>query len=151
MPIRKPLFAALLLLLVPSFSLQANETDIVKYRQSMMKAMGAYVGAISAIVKGNVPYKGQLASHAAALHTIGSSLPELFPAGTGPDKVRTEAKREVWSKQAEFRSKAAAMAQEAEKLEKLAGANDGAALAAQLDAVRKACASCHDAFRIEDH
>ena len=69
--------------------------QVVKYRKSVMKAQLAHFQAIKAIVRGKVGFTGQLANHAMALELTGRGLTDLFPAGTGPDKMKTRAKPEI--------------------------------------------------------
>jgi cytochrome c556 len=149
MPIRHLSFS-LALLFASTLTLNARESDIVKYRQSMMKAMGTYVSAIGAISKGNVPFRNELAAHATSLRVISQALPAWFPAGTGPDKIRSEAKGEIWSKPAEFRSAAQKLAAETARLEQAAQKGDPQTISSTLDSIKKSCAGCHDHFRLKD-
>ena len=73
-----------------------------------------------------------------------------FPAGTGPDVGKTEAKAEIWQQKAEFDKgmtefNAAAKAFQAST----AGGDFGAIKEAHAN-LGKTCKSCHDRFRLED-
>jgi cytochrome c556 len=73
-----------------------------------------------------------------------------FPAGTGPDVGKTEAKAEIWQQKAEF-DKGMANFNEAAKAFQAStvGGDFGAIKAAHAD-LGKTCKSCHDRFRLED-
>lgn len=141
---------SLLLVAFTSVSLNAGEADIVKYRQSLMKAMGAYMSAIGAIAKGTVPFRTELAAHAAAVKDIAHAIPALFPAGTRPEKVKSGALPTVWSKPEEFRAATKKLESESARMQQLAGNPDAKSMATQFEAMKKACSSCHDTFRVKD-
>ncbi|MEQ9199188.1 MAG: cytochrome c, partial [Rhodospirillales bacterium] len=84
-------------LLVGITAASAAGEDDIKYRQTNYKAVGAHLGAMAAILKGEVPHKDQLAGHADALAMIAKNAPSLFPEGSGPDAGDTKAKAEIWS------------------------------------------------------
>ena len=77
------------MILVLGFGAQALAIDepenVIKYRQSVLKAIGGHTGAIVAVVKGEVSYVGDVAAHARAIHEMSKLLPGLFPEGTGQD------------------------------------------------------------------
>ena len=121
--------------------------DVVKFRRSVMKAQSAHLKAIKAVVRGKVGFTGQLANHAMALALTGKGLTDLFPAGTGPDKIKTRAKPEIWRDWKKFEASAKKLQQETAKLVKIANGSDKKAVAAQFKAVGKACGGCHKLFR----
>jgi cytochrome c556 len=141
---------AVLISLMLAVSVNAGEVDIVKYRQSLMKAMGSYANALNAIGKGSVPFKNDVGTHAQAIRDIAHQLPALFPAGTGPDKAPTDALPTVWTKTAQFAAAAKKLETEASRLQQLAKTSNTKAIAAQVDAVKHACGACHDSFRMHD-
>ena len=121
--------------------------DVVKFRKSVMKAQSAHLRAIKAVVRGKVGFTGQLANHAKALDLTGKGLTDLFPAGTGPDKIKTRAKADIWQDWKKFEASAKKLQQETAKLVKIANGGDKKAVAAQFKAVGKACGGCHKSFR----
>jgi len=123
---------------------------VVKYRENVMKVMANHMSAISAVVKGDVPYSDQLVLHAAGIQALSPTLVHLFPAGTGPDKVKSESKAAVWKDWDTFKASSTRMNTESDKLLQVAKAGDLAAFNVQFAAVGKACANCHDTFRIKD-
>ena len=121
--------------------------QVVKYRKSVMKAQLAHFQAIKAIVRGKVSFTGQLANHAMALDLTGKGLTDLFPAGTGADKLKTRAKADIWRDWKKLEASAKKLQQETAKLVKIANGGDMKAAAAQFKAVSKACGGCHKSFR----
>ena len=124
--------------------------NIVKYRQAFMKANGAHITMISAVVKGEVSWTDELAGHAHALHEQSQNLLRLFPEGTGKDdtEVKSAALPVVWERWDEFQQAAQAFEQESAKLVEVAESGDQAAIAQQLGALGKqGCGNCHETFR----
>ena len=122
------------------------EADI-KYRQAVMKTSGGHMGALAAIVKGQVPHKQDIAPHVAGLAAVAAMAPHLFPAGS--DKGKTKAKPEIWTDAAEFDKKVKDFQTATTALQAAATGGDAAALGAALGGVGKACKSCHDKFQKE--
>ncbi len=121
--------------------------QVVKYRKSVMKAQLRHFQAIKAIVRGKVGFTGLLANQAMALDLTGKGLTDLFPAGTGPDKIKSRAKADIWQDWKKFEASAKKLHQETAKLVKVANGGDKKAVAAQFKAVGKACGGCHKSFR----
>jgi len=120
--------------------------DAIKYRKSALFVMGQHFGRIGAVVKGERPYnKEELAWNAGVAEQM-SILPwDGFVAGS--DKGKTDAKPEIWSDAAKFKSAAEKMQKEMSKLAQIAKGGDLNAIKAQFGATGKACKGCHDDFR----
>jgi cytochrome c556 len=142
----------LLILIVICFPALAadNAADIVKYRQSVMKAMGAHMTAMSLVVKKQVRDRSQLAAHAAAVRDLSGGIPAFFPPGTGGDKTKTAAKNEIWQHFPEFTAASAKLQRESVTLTDAAKRGDATAFDAQFENVANACAACHRTFRLKD-
>jgi len=138
-----------LLLSVPALAAD-NAANVVKYRQSVMKAMGAHMTAMSLAVKKQISDRSQLAAHAASVRDLSGGLPAFFPRGTGSDKTKTAAKNEVWQRAAEFSASAAKLQRESAALTDAAKRGDAKAFDAQFENVSNACAACHRTFRVKD-
>jgi len=119
----------------------------VKYRQTVMKSMGAHMTAMSLVVKKEVTMRSQLAAHADSIHALSGTIPEMFAA---PDKTRSSAKPEIWTHFDEFKSLSAKLEHESATLSQLAVKRDWKAFDAQFARVAKACEDCHDKFRVQD-
>jgi cytochrome c556 len=122
----------------------------VKYRQASMKSMGAHMSAMSLVVKHQIASRADLAAHAEAIHGVSRGLGELFPAGSSPDKVKSDAKPAIWQQLPEFKRDAARLERESAKLAELAKKNDAKAFDDQFKVVAEACDICHDSFRVRD-
>ena len=74
-------------------SLAQDPADQIKYRQNVMKAIGGNMGAIAAIMKGQVAHKSHLKMFATALNADSKAVRDLFPEGS--DMGETNAKPEI--------------------------------------------------------
>ncbi len=143
---RRILFPLLALFLAAADSPQA----VVKYRQASMKAMGGHMNAMSLVVKHQISTRADLETHAEAVHGVSRTLVGLFPVGTGPDQIRTEAKAVIWQQLPEFKRSAETLERESAKLEALAKKGDASGFDQQFKVVSDTCSSCHDSFRVHD-
>lgn len=123
---------------------------VVQYRAVVMHAMGAHMGAIKHIVKGDVDRMGDLSYHADALHGAAQDMVGLVPAGTGQDKFVTDALDEIWTDQDGFKKAANDFEQATAHFQDVVKGGDKAADMQAFMAVGKACGGCHDSYR-EDH
>jgi cytochrome c556 len=124
--------------------------NIIKYRQAFMKANGAHITMVAAMVKGEVSWTDELVGHAHAMHEQSKNLLRLFPEGTGKGdtEVKSAALPVIWERRDEFEQAARAFEQESAKLVEVAEAGDQAAIAQQLGALGKqGCGNCHETFR----
>jgi cytochrome c556 len=142
-------FMKRILLILAAVSVAADAPDaIVKYRQTAMKSLGAHMTAISMVsVKKQIASRALLAAHAEAVHAVSEGLVELFPM---PDKTRSSAKPEIWTRMPEFKQAAAKLERESATLSRLAAKRDWKAFDAQVVVVMKACDECHDSFRVQN-
>ena len=124
--------------------------DLVKYRKSVMKAIGGHTGAIAAVVKGQVSYGAHVAKHARGIKDMSLIVSDVFPANSGPDSFKdTRALAKIWAEPAKFKEAVTAFQQAAAKFADIAEGGDSAAIAAGLGALGKACGGCHKPFRAE--
>ena len=136
------------LLLFAAAAVSADDApSIVKYRQSVMKSMGAHMSAMSLVVKKKVTRRTQLAAHAEAIRALCGELPALFPAGTDAAKVSTAALPAVWNQPQNFVAAARTLERESARLAELARKGDARGFDAQFEKVGAACNSCHKTFR----
>ena len=138
-----------LVLFITPFTLQAesNPEDIIKYRQNVMHANGAHMGAMGAIIQGKVDYKTHLAEHARALQAINKDIPALFPKGS--DFGDTEALDAVWQKRADFEKLAKQARVDADALAKAVQTGDAKVYGPKFKALADDCKACHKDFRKE--
>jgi len=124
----------------------AQEEGVIKHRQAVMKAVGGHMGAMAAIVKGQVKFPGDLKVHAGAMADLAGIAERLFPEGS--DFGDTRAKEDIWKKPAEFKKIVDAFKTESAKLAKAAEGGDMNAFGEQFKALGKnACGACHETFR----
>jgi cytochrome c556 len=126
----------------------AEPEDIIKYRQSVMKANGAHMAATGAIINGKVDFKGQLGDHTKALQAINKDVAGLFPKGS--DFGETKALDAVWQKNAEFQKLAKDTQQKADALAKTVAAGDSKNYAARFKELSDSCKACHKDYRKEE-
>ena len=137
---------ALMSILAPSYA--AESEDIIKYRESVMKAYGAHMSAAARIVRGKVDFQDQLKLHADSIEGIANTVTALFPEDS--DFGETRAKAEVWSKPKEFADAIKVNQQAAADFSKTVAGGDKAALATSFKQLSTRCQSCHEKFRTED-
>lgn len=127
---------------------ESNPEDIIKYRQNMMKANGAHMAAMGAIMQGKVDYKAHLAEHARALQAINKDIAALFPQGS--DFGDTKALDAVWQKRADFEKHAKQTRADADALAKAAQTGDAKVYGPKFKALADDCKACHKDFRKEE-
>jgi len=144
------LLAATLVLftgVVPVAGAESDPEDIIKYRKSMMKAIGGHMAASAAIVNGKVNYKGDLADHAKAIQALTKDVAGLFPKDS--DFGDTDALDAVWKKPADFKKRADDAKTRAAAFAKVAATGDMAKSGAAFKELNDACKACHKDFRKE--
>lgn len=154
-PTKGRMLAAGAILLASSLGAAAFAADepanVIKYRQAFMKANGAHITMIAAVMKGEISWTDELAGHAHAMHEQSKHLLRLFPEGTGKGdtEVESTALPVIWEKWSDFETAANTFQEESGKLvEVIDGGGDPAAIGAQLGALGKnGCSGCHDTFR----
>jgi cytochrome c556 len=140
------LLLVLVVLALPLASVQAQSDEAaIGYRQKVMQANGANMGAIGDILKNKLPHQGNIVQHAyqiqSASQLISSAFKQQVTAG------KTDAKEEVWKDWDKFVAAAKELEQESNKLATVAQSGDMTAIDAQVKAVGKACGDCHKPFR----
>ena len=121
---------------------------LVKYRQSVMKAIGGHTGAIAAVVKGEVSFGAHVANHARGIKDMSLIVPDIFPPNSGPmDYADTGALPAIWEQQAKFKEAITAFQAAAAKFAEIAESGDRQAIAAGLGALGNSCGGCHKPFR----
>jgi cytochrome c556 len=84
------------------------------------------------------------------LATLAPQAIGWFPAGTGPDVGKTEARAEIWQQRAEFDQGMQRFNQAARLFQQAAAGGDLAAIRKAHADLGGTCKSCHDRFRLED-
>ena len=96
--------------------------------------------------------------NAAAVKAPGDQIAALapqaigwFPAGSGPDVGKTDAKAEIWQQRAEFDKGMTAFNEAAKLFQTAAAGGDLQAIKTAHANLGKTCGSCHDRFRTKDN
>jgi cytochrome c556 len=135
---------SLLMMASPLIAHAAEPEDIIKYRQSVMKAVGGHTGAAGAIVQGKVDYKSDLVEHAHALQVLTRDIPGLFPKDSDFGETRARKDR------ANFEKHAKDAKDKAEAFAKAAKGGDQKAIVASFKELGESCKACHKEFRKEE-
>ncbi|MDU8928604.1 cytochrome c [Alisedimentitalea sp. MJ-SS2] len=144
---RKTLIAALVV--APVLAHAGPAEDTVAARQGFYKLLGANMGILAAMAKGERDYEGAAAETAANNIVLLTTynLGHLYMPGTSSAEIKgSRAKPAIWNEFTEAQKKADALFEAANKLTEVAGF-DKADMVDALEAVGGACKSCHDNYR----
>lgn len=146
------LVLATLLLVAPTAIAADTPEDTVEYRETVMEGLSKHMKGAAMIAKSKISRPGDVAMHAEGVLAYAKLIKELFPEGTGPDKVKSEAMAAVWTDRAKFDKAADDLVVKAEAWVAAAKGGDVAQTMGAMGAVGKACGTCHDDFKVdEDH
>jgi len=137
-------FAAITSALVLAIGIGAASADdegAIKHRQAVMKAVGGNMGAMVAILKGQVGFMEDMPLHARAMNELAQISAKVFPEGS--DFGETDALEAIWEKPEDFKKAVQAFQVAAGALNKVAGSGDRGA----IGNLGKSCKGCHDDFR----
>lgn len=123
---------------------------LMKQRHENYEEIGDAMKAISRELKGASPDLGKVRAGAATIAELAPQVPTWFPAGTGPDVGKTEARAEIWQKPEDFAAKAHAFREVAASFETAARGSDLAAIRSAHASLAKSCKACHDSYREEE-
>jgi cytochrome c556 len=149
---RRSLHAALgtlvlgLVCAVPA-SAQVRPEVLVQQRQAAMILQGKYFyGHLRPAAQGKIPYDAErIARYVGYLDALAQMPWDGFaPATKG---LKTGATAAVYAEPAKFKQAQDQFVAEVRKLSEITRTGEEAAIRAQILAVNKSCASCHDAFR----
>lgn len=152
---RLSLLAALASTLPLAALAQPKPEDSIRARQAIMRVIALNFGPLGKMGSGEAPYnKDAFQANAARIEAIWAMNPaQHFPAGTDKPvagaKIAsfTDAKPEIWSKPAEFKSAIDRASQAVKGLADAARSGDEKAMRAAAGELGKSCKGCHDDFR----
>ena len=125
---------------------QAKPDVLVKQRQAAMTLQGKYLGPIGAMMKGAAPYNADVvALNATFLENLSRMPWDGFDPSTKGEKSR--ALPAIWEQPGKVKEAIDRLQSEVGKLQQVSKGGDEGAIKAQIGAVGKACANCHDNFR----
>lgn len=138
---------ALLVATLVSGVVQAKEEDLVKYRENVMHVIGGHMGAIVAIVKGEVPYSDELGYHA---QSLAAAAPKTLPAfETQAMTDKSEALPKIWDNWADFEKRALKLETASADFSKAVAGGNMAEIGTALGELGKSCKGCHDEYMKE--
>ena len=138
--------AVLICLVVTPASIQAQEDEaFVQYRQRVMMANSANMGAINDILKNKLPYQSHITVHAQEIQRMSPLIADAFKKDIAAGK--TDAKPEIWKEWDKFTEAANTMGLEAAELAKVAQGGSMEAISAQVKKLSDSCGNCHKPYR----
>ena len=150
--VRKNLIISTILALVlsilslPDTRAEDEAKDVIKFRQNVMKGVGAHINNIAAVAKGKITFQGNLLSDAQGIVNGLATTGDLFPEGTEGGK--TNALSSIWEDRAGFEK---ALRESSEKAKQLLDVIQDSAdikeLGVALGALGKSCGKCHEPYR----
>nr|WP_295375329.1 cytochrome c [uncultured Sphingosinicella sp.] len=136
---------------------QSNATPLEKQqalalmeeRHEGYEKIGDAMKAISRELKAESPNLAGVRTGAGTIAELAPKVPGWFPAGTGPDVGKTEARAEIWQKPEDFAAKAQEFRQAAAAFNAAAAGSDLGAIRSAHGNLGKSCKGCHDLYREE--
>lgn len=125
---------------------QVKPDVLVKQRQSAMTLIGKYFGPLGGMAQGKVPFDAKIVQRNAGYLDALSEMPwDGFDPSTKGEKSR--ALPALYEQPDKVKDAVQRFQSEIDKLVQVSKGGDEAATKAQIGAVGKACANCHDNFR----
>lgn len=152
--LRTAVFATLLapaLALVAQASEPANVKEFQKARHDHYHKLGDSFKVIRDQIKNDKPDLAAIKTAANVVSEAAATQEKWFPAGSGPEAGKTQAKAEIWSKPAEFKTAMKNFSDAAPKLQAAANSGDVGAIKTAFGDTGKACKGCHETFRSDEH
>lgn len=145
------LLAPALALVAAHASEPANVKEFQKARHDHYHELGDSFKVIRDQIRTDKPDLAAIKTAAKVVNDAAATQEKWFPAGSGPEAGKTQAKAEIWSKPAEFKTAMSNFANAAPKLQTAANSGDVAAIKTAFGETGKACKGCHETFRAEEH
>jgi cytochrome c556 len=134
-------FAVAAVMIAAPMVANADDKDVIDYREHIMKALDAQTAAIGMIVSTQVP-EDNLVQHAEAIALIAKTAKKSFEAKV----LGGEAKPEIWANWADFSKRMDEFVAKTDKMAKDAKTGGVPVVMEQMvDALT--CKGCHDVYR----
>jgi cytochrome c556 len=140
---------AMVMLAVPGVT-GAQAAAIMKQRHDGMEEMGKAFKMLHRDLQSDDPNVAEIRSAAATINKNAKAASNWFPAGTGPEAGKTNAKAEIWQNPQDFAAKLSTLQHYADQFYKAALTGDVGTLKANEDTLSGACKACHDKYRAEE-
>ena len=120
--------------------------DVVKYRQGILFGIGWNVGAMGAMVKGDMPFdRDQFLFFAKRMAALTPMVLEGFKPET--KDVKSYTKPETWENLVDFESRMSRLLEETEKLVEVAKNGEEVEIKKQFGKTAQQCKGCHDNYK----
>lgn len=128
---------------------QADATKAIEARIANFKQISDLASPLMASMRPNGPAldPALAATNMTKVAELAGKIPAAYLVDTRGFTGKTRALDGIWAGQADFKSKADALAAAATKVADAGKTGDAAATLAALRGVGSACAACHDAYR----
>jgi cytochrome c556 len=128
---------------------EAQAKSAIETRQGLFKLISNQNGPLGAMQRGTRDFDAAVVGrNAARIQTLAGMIPELFTADTTAVKtVKTAALDGIWKGQADFATKADALAKAAGAVVDAAKTGDKANTVKAIAEIGKTCGGCHDNYR----
>ncbi|EYD71913.1 c-type cytochrome [Limimaricola hongkongensis] len=129
-----------------------DPTRAHEVRVSHMKLMGAHIGILGGMAKGEVEYDADTAAAAAdTLAALAATAGNLYwvEGSSSADLEDSRALPVIWEKMEDFNAQEDALSKAAMAMKQAAG-TDLAALQGAMGALGKGCGDCHETYRKPD-
>ena len=123
---------------------------LMKERHENYEKIGDAMKAAGRALKADTPDLAVIRTSADTVATLAPQVKGWFPAGTGPDVGKTDAKAEIWQKTDDFNAKADDFTRAATAFQAAARGGDLNAIRAAQGDLGKSCKACHDLYRTKD-
>lgn len=130
----------------PAMAQFQKAEDAVKYRQNSFFVMSQHFARLGAMANGKAPFDAKVAADNAAIVQTLAALPW---AGFTPntEKLKSNAKPEMWAEKAKFDQGAEKMRAEVDKLATASKAGNLDALKTAFADTAATCKACHDNYK----
>jgi cytochrome c556 len=120
--------------------------DPIATRKKLMQANGGAVGAMQAMIKGEIPFSAAVAQSAyRTFNAVAYSIGDFFPAGS--DQGDTHASPKIWEDMAGFEA-ALVKFQEASDAARQTDPKSVEDLQAAMGMIGPSCGGCHETYRL---
>jgi cytochrome c556 len=126
---------------------QPAPPPIVALRKALMNSNAQHIGALRALLSGEVNLPLHILKHTQALADNGQMIGQLFPEGGVTTHALSRAKAEIWSNKADFETKVKAFADATRNLNAIAQRGFNDQTLAALNQVQPTCGGCHMPYR----
>jgi cytochrome c556 len=120
---------------------------LMEQRHENYEKIGDAMKGISRELKGENPDLARVRTEAATIAQLAPQVPSWFPAGTGQDVGKTDARDEIWQKPEDFAAKARGFREAAAAFNTAAQGSDLASIRSAHANLGKSCKACHDLYR----